>query len=233
VKSLLSVHGLHAGYGKTRILRDITFSVGPEIVGMVGRNGVGKTTLARTLIGSLPALGGDGTLFGEKFLGRRSHARSRAGLGYVPQGARLLADLSVQENIMLGLSSKDVDRQVLEMLYQEFPRLPGLLGRRAGALSGGERAAAAFARCLVRRPRLMVLDEPTEGVQPNLIQAMSRVLRAYAEQAGAGVLLIEQDLDMVAGLAGRCLIVDQGRIVDEVAPEGLLVEENRRQILAL
>lgn len=233
MKPLLEVRGLDAGYGKTRILRDITFSVGPEIVGMVGRNGVGKTTLARTLMGSLPYLGGEGTLFGDEFLNKRAHARSRAGLGYVPQGARLIADLSVQENITLGLSSGDVDGELLEMLYQEFPRLPSLLGRRAGSLSGGERAAAAFARCLVRRPRLMVLDEPTEGVQPNLIQAMSRVLRTYAEQAGAGVLMIEQDLDMVAGLASRCLVVDQGSIVDELAPSELLVEENRRRILAL
>jgi branched-chain amino acid transport system ATP-binding protein len=231
--ALLTVQGLDAGYGKTRILRNISFSVSSEIVGVVGRNGVGKTTLARTLVGSLPALGGTGTLFGVSFLSKRAHVRARSGLSYVPQGARLISDLSVRENITLGVTPAEVDRELLDQIYVEFPRLPTLLARRAGSLSGGERAAAAFARCLVRRPRLLVLDEPTEGVQPNLIQAMSRVLRSYAEQSGAGVLLIEQDLDMVAGLADRCLVMDQGSIVEELPPAELLVEENRRQILAL
>lgn len=231
--SLLSVHGLAAGYGRTAVLRDVTFSVGAEVVGMVGRNGVGKTTLARTLVGSLRPLAGAGELLGAPFLEQPPHERSRAGLGYVPQGARLIGDLSVWENITLGLSAKAVDRESLDMVHAEFPRLASLLGRKAGSLSGGERAAAAFARCLVRRPRLLILDEPTEGVQPNLIQAMSRVLRTYADASGAGVLLIEQDLNMVAGLADRCLVVDHGSIANELAPAELLMDHNRRQILAL
>src|SRR3954454_21722555 len=118
---LLAVQGLDAGYGKTRILRDITFSVGPEIVGVVGRNGVGKTTLARTLVGSLPTLKGTGTLLNGEFLNKPDHARARAGLSYVPQGPRLIPDLSVWENITLGLPASTVDRDLLEKLYLEFP----------------------------------------------------------------------------------------------------------------
>ncbi|MDB5646102.1 ABC transporter ATP-binding protein [Methylobacterium sp.] len=218
---LLSVVDLHSGYGRIPILGGVSLHVGEgEFVGILGHNGMGKSTLLRTLTGTLPAAAGS-IHFGGRDITRLSPtARARAGIGYVPQGREIFPALSVHENLRMGclLSRAREDATIADILTL-FPRLKAYLDRPGGALSGGEQQLLALARCLCGAPRILLLDEPTEGIQPSIIEEIIDTLREIGRQRGLTVLLVEQNLNFIASLSQRVLILQKGRITREVPPE--------------
>lgn len=218
---MLEVEDLRAGYGRIGILEGVSFSIARgELVGVLGHNGMGKTTLLRSLIGELPASRGVIRFAGQDVTHIRTAARSRAGMGYVPQGQGVFPGLTVGENLRMGELSVTGPSAVPELL-QHFPILLPLLGRSAGALSGGERQVLALARALAGRPSLLLLDEPSDGVQPSIVDDIAEQLQALLASWDLTILLVEQDLKLVAALARRVLVIQKGRITAELAPSAL------------
>jgi branched-chain amino acid transport system ATP-binding protein len=220
---MLKVSELAAGYGRIPILSGITFSVGEgEFVGVLGHNGMGKTTLLKTLMGFLPATGGQVLFAGADLTKAEPYQRSRRGIGYVPQGREIFPQLTVLDNLRMGCAARgDLDRDVIAPILEDFPRLKRLLDRPGGALSGGEQQLLAIARCLCGRPRLLLLDEPTEGIQPSIIDEIVDTLRRLREKIGLTIILVEQNLDFIAALSQRILIIQKGTITREVRPGDL------------
>src|SRR5215469_15989378 len=218
---LLAVTDLAAGYGRIPILSGVSFTVAQgEFVGVLGHNGMGKTTLLRTLMGFVPAQRGRIT-FDEVDITREApYARARRGLGYVPQGREIFAGLSVRDNLRMGFAGRGAAERV-DVILATFPRLAPLLNRRGGALSGGEQQLLAIARCLAGQPKLILFDEPTEGIQPSIIEELVGVLRQLHRSQGLTILLVEQNLDFIAELAQRVLIIQKGTILRELRPEEL------------
>ena len=218
---MLEVSGLSSGYGRIGILNGVSFEVeGGEIVAVLGRNGMGKTTLLRTLMGELPATAGHIRLCGEDITRLPMHQRARRGIGYVPQGRDIYPDLTVRENLCMGAIATGNDGTVEQML-EHFPLLRRLLPRPGRALSGGEQQILALARCLAGRPRLLLLDEPTEGVQPSIVEQIEERLGVLAKSLGLTVLVVEQDLHFVTAVANRALVMQKGRVVAQIMPEYL------------
>ncbi len=214
---MMEVDGLHAGYGRIGVLDGVSLRVGPgECVGILGHNGTGKTTLLKTLMGLLPTTRGAIRLDGRAIERTAPHHRARAGLGYVPQGRRIFPALSVLDNLRFAAAAAGAGQEAVEAALAEFPELPPLLDRPGGALSGGEQQLLALARALVARPRLLLLDEPTEGIQPSIVQAMAKRIRALRATRGLAVLLVEQNLDFIRALSDRVLLIQRGRIVREL-----------------
>jgi len=210
---MLSVAKLNQYYGGSHILRDLSFEV-PEgkVTALLGRNGVGKTTLLKTLMGLLPAANGT-VRFGERDLTRaKPDERARAGIGYVPQGREIFPRLSVGENLEIGLATKPgaaVPRHIFEM----FPVLGQMLHRRGGDLSGGQQQQLAIGRALAMGPALLILDEPTEGIQPSIIKDIERAIRSLAQSGEMAILLVEQYYDFARSLADQYLVMERGEIV--------------------
>jgi urea ABC transporter ATP-binding protein UrtE len=218
---VLEIENLCSGYGRISILNKVSFEVAAgEITGILGHNGMGKTTLLRTLIGELRATGGQIRLGGEDITRMPMHQRARRGIGYVPQGREIYPDLTVLENLRMGAIARDGGDPIDEMLCH-FPLLKRLLARPGRALSGGEQQILALARCLAGRPRLLLLDEPTEGIQPSIVDQIEERLSTLAKSMGLTVLMVEQDLQFIAALAGRVLIMQKGRVVASIAPKHL------------
>ena len=214
-RSLLEVRGLSAGYGAIPILHGLDFVVRPgETVGVLGHNGMGKSTLLKTLMGYIRPTAGHVVFDGEDITARSTHDRSRLGIGYVPQGRGIFPDLSALENLRMALPS--TDNGPIERIVEEIPRLERLLDRRGGSLSGGEQQLLALARCLAAEPQLALLDEPTEGIQPSIIKEIAALLKDLVRARGLTVLLVEQNLDFIARLSDRVLILQKGRITGEV-----------------
>ncbi len=228
---MLSVDGLRANYGRIPILVGIDLEVAEsEVVGILGHNGMGKTTLMKTLIGLVPATGGTVVFDGADITRERAHRRVQRGLGYVPQGREIFPRLTVRENLrMAAVAAGGKDESTLDEVLADFPRLLPLLDREGGALSGGEQQILAIARCLCTRPRLILLDEPTEGIQPSIVEQIAGNLAALRRSRGLTVVLVEQNLDFVAALSSRVLLIQKGAIVRSLAPESLheadIVEE--------
>ena len=202
------VEGLNQYYGGSHILRDVSFELPPgKVTALLGRNGVGKTTLLKTLMGLIPAR--TGTIqFNEKDLMRaKSYERARAGLGYVPQGREIFPRLTVQENLLMGAA------RIPERVFELFPVLRQMLGRRGGDLSGGQQQQLAIGRALAMKPRLLILDEPTEGIQPSIIKEIERAIRALAATGEMAILLVEQYYDFARSLADQYLVMERGEIV--------------------
>ncbi|KQU16423.1 urea ABC transporter ATP-binding subunit UrtE [Methylobacterium sp. Leaf94] len=218
---LLAVDDLHSGYGRIPILGGVSLQVNEgAFVGILGHNGMGKSTLLRTLTGNLPATAGSITFDGRDITRLSPTARARAGIGYVPQGREIFPALSVHENLRMGcLLSHDREEAVIADILTLFPRLKAYLDRPGGALSGGEQQLLALARCLCGAPRIILLDEPTEGIQPSIIEEIIETLRAIGRQRGLAVLLVEQNLNFIASLSQRVLILQKGRITREVPPD--------------
>ena len=218
---LLAVENLRSGYGRIPILDGVTLRVGEgEFVGILGHNGMGKSTLLRTLMGYLPATAGTVALGGRPITGLSPTARARAGMGYVPQGREIFPGLSVHDNLRMGCllgDAPEADR-IAEILGI-FPRLKAYLDRPGGALSGGEQQLLALARCLCGAPRIVLLDEPTEGIQPSIIEEIIETLQELGRDRGLTVLLVEQNLNFIASLSRRVLILKKGAITGEVPPE--------------
>jgi amidase len=211
---VLEVHDLRAGYGKLPVLRGVSFSLREgEALGIVGHNGMGKTTLLRTIMGFLPVTGGRIVIDGTDVTREPPHMRSRRGVGYVAQGRGILPALSTLENLRLAWTgdSDESEHEAVDRVLGLFPRLEPLLERRGGALSGGEQQLLALARALVGNPWVVLLDEPSEGVQPSLVLEIGRILAQLRKQAGLSMVIVEQNLDLVLDLATRIAVMEKGR----------------------
>ena len=218
---MLDVRGLHSGYGRIPILTGIDLSVGEgEHVGILGHNGMGKTTLLRTLMGYLPTTAGQVSLLGRDITRLSPTARARLGVGYVPQGREIFPALSVMDNLRMGcLLAKQDEQATIEDILSSFPRLKTYLDRLGGALSGGEQQLLALARCLCGGPRIVLLDEPTEGIQPSIIEEIAETLQEVGRRRALTILLVEQNLGFIAALSHRVLILQKGVITREISPE--------------
>jgi len=221
---MLDVQGLRTGYGRIPILNGVSFSVNEgEFIGILGHNGMGKTTLLKALMGFLPATGGR-VLFGDQDVtALEPYRRARLGLGYVPQGREIFPGLTVLDNLRMGCSKQpgSVEQDIIAGVLEQFPRLKALLDRAGGALSGGEQQLLAMARCLCGNPRLVLLDEPTEGIQPSIIDEIVETLLRLRATSGLTMILVEQNLDFIAALSQRVLIIQKGAITREVQPGDL------------
>jgi branched-chain amino acid transport system ATP-binding protein len=220
---MLEVTALNAGYGRIPILYNVTFSVAAgEFVGVLGHNGMGKTTLLRALMGYLPATSGRVVFEGADLTRAEPYTRARVGIGYVPQGREIFPGLSVRENLRMGaLKRGGGEAAAIEAALDQFPRLQRLIDRPGGALSGGEQQLLAIARCLVGAPKLVLLDEPTEGIQPSIIDEIIETLMKLREQGGLTMILVEQNLNFISALSQRVLIIQKGAIVRSAKPQEL------------
>jgi urea ABC transporter ATP-binding protein UrtE len=214
---MLKVVNLQSGYGRIPVLMGIDFSVAEgEFVGILGHNGMGKTTLLKTLIGILPATAGEIVLGGDNLIRSAPHHRARRGIGYVPQGRGILSSLSVLDNLRFAAVAVGKERSgAIDEVLESFPRLHRLLDRRGGALSGGEQQLLALARTLIQNPRIVLLDEPTEGIQPSIIEEIIEQLKLIRARRGLTVLLVEQNVDFIRELSDRVLLIQKGLIVKE------------------
>jgi len=221
--SMLQANGLCAGYGAIPVLRDITLSIAQgESVGILGHNGMGKTTLLRTLIGALRATAGTVALNGGDITRAAPHARARLGMAYVPQGREIFPALSVTDNLRMGLvktGQPGIDG--IDRLLADFPRLKPLLDRAGGSLSGGEQQLLALARALAGQPSLLLLDEPTEGIQPSIIEEIAETLAALRDRMRLTIVLVEQNLEFIAAVSQRVLVIKRGQLGEEIPREHL------------
>jgi len=210
---VLSVNALNVFYGESHVVRNVSFDLKEgETLAIMGRNGMGKSTLLKALIGMLPARSGQVTLAGRELAGAPSHARVAAGMGFVPQGRMIFPYLTVEENILAGMENVD-DKTVPAYIYEVFPVLLEMKRRRGGNLSGGQQQQLAIARALVSNPRVLILDEPTEGIQPSIIKDIGRVIRMLADRKTMAIVLVEQYYDFAAELADQYLVMERGQIV--------------------
>ena len=220
---MLTITGLDVGYGDGgRVLEGVALSLeAGECVALMGRNGMGKTTLLKTLMGHLRASRGSIRFRDRETIGLPAFAISNLGIAHVPQGREIFPDLSVEENLKLGMLGKGLGSIVPEQIYQWFPILESRKRQRAGTMSGGEQQQLAVARALAGRPRLLMLDEPSEGIQPSIVQSMVATLTGIVRAEGIALLLVEQSVDMVRALTRRCMFMENGRIVAHTPSEQL------------
>jgi len=211
---MLSVAHLDQYYGGSHILRDLSFELRQgEVTALLGRNGVGKTTLLKTLMGLVPAAGGSVRFDGRELGSAPPYVRVRAGIGYVPQGREIFPRLSVAENLDMGLASRPRGASLPARIFEMFPVLKQMLRRRGGDLSGGQQQQLAIGRALAMGPKLLILDEPTEGIQPSIIKDIERAIRALAATGEMAILLVEQYYDFARSLADQYLVMERGEIV--------------------
>ncbi|MGD9510053.1 MAG: ABC transporter ATP-binding protein [Geminicoccaceae bacterium] len=232
---LLSAEGLRAGYAAGDVLQGVGLEVGAgEIVGVLGRNGVGKSTLIRTLIGLLPARSGRIRFKGEDITQEGANLRARRGIGYVPQGREIFPHMSVMDNLRMGgFVNAGRGSFALDEVLGWFPFLRERLRQRGGTLSGGQQEMLAIARALVNGPDLMLLDEPSDGVQPSIVQEIGDFLAALVARKPIGVLLVEQNIDLVQTAAHRAYVMDKGRVVAAITRDELLDTERVAEFLAV
>jgi urea transport system ATP-binding protein len=211
---MLTVSNINQYYGGSHILRDVSFGVTQgKVTVLLGRNGVGKTTLLKSLMGLVPIKTGSIEFDGKPLHGATPYQRARAGIGFVPQGREIFARLTVEENLRMGLAYKSASTPIPPELFELFPVLKQMLGRRGGDLSGGQQQQLAIARALAAKPKLLVLDEPTEGIQPSIIKDIGRVIRMLANRGDMAILLVEQYYDFAQELADDYLVMERGEFI--------------------
>ncbi len=233
-EAVLDVRGLGASYGATPILQGVDMRAAKgEIVGLIGRNGVGKTTTMRCLIGLLRATRGSILLRGQDVTALPSDARARLGIGYVPQGREVFPRMTVAENLAVGeLIGGSRGKKLPDLVYQCFPRLADRRSQLAGTMSGGEQQQLAIGRVLIGNPALMLLDEPSEGIQPSIVQMICDALRSVRKELGTTIVFVEQNLDTILAISERCYVMEKGRIVSAIGA-GEVTAENVRQHLLI
>ncbi len=214
---MLSIEGINQYYGQSHILWDLSLELKSGRCGcLLGRNGVGKTTLLKCITGLLPVRDGRIVFDGQDITRLSTENRARAGIGYVPQGREIFPLLTVEENLKISLGArKDKAKQIPSLIYELFPVLKEMKGRRGGDLSGGQQQQLAIGRALVLDPKLLILDEPTEGIQPNIVQNIGEVIRKLNAELGLTVLLVEQKLPFARKTADDFFIMERGRAVAE------------------
>lgn len=225
---MLNIEGLHASYGGSLVLQGVDLSIGPgEIQALMGRNGMGKTTLMRTVMGLLSTRSGTITFDGEAIQGLPTHEIAAKGLGYVPQGREIFGDFTVWENLHLGtLKLARRERKIPEEIFDYFPILKERKNQKAGSFSGGQQQMLAIARALVTRPKMLLLDEPSEGIQPSIVDQISEILKEINAETGLTILIVEQNVDMVIETATRCAFMEKGRIVETCTMEDIRKDES-------
>ncbi|NUC72340.1 ABC transporter ATP-binding protein [Haloterrigena sp. SYSU A558-1] len=232
---MLELTNLRASYGKTPILRGVDVAVDEgEIVGIMGKNGVGKTTLIEAVMGLLEADEGTVVFDGEDVTEEPADVRARRGMGYIPQGRDVFPELTVEENLRMGETiNEGDDRLQYEAVYDYFPILEERRDQEAGTMSGGQQQMLAIGRALIGNPELLLLDEPSEGVQPSIVQDITRDLQSVNEELGTTICFVEQNLHVVQNLAERCYAIDKGEIVDELGPDRLASRDAVTEYLAV
>ena len=212
---MMQVQNYHVSYGQSEVLHGLEFEVNPgEIVALVGRNGMGKTTLMKSLMGIVPATQGKMLLNNEDMTGFLSHERVSHGVAYVPQGRMIFPTMTVEENIETGLAASN-RKTIPDEVYDLFPVLKEMRTRHGGNLSGGQQQQLAIARALVSEPKVLLLDEPTEGIQPSIIKELAQVLKRIRDERGLSILVSEQVLSFVMDASDRIMVIENGRIVHE------------------
>ena len=211
---MLTVSGLNQYYGGSHILRDLSFEVpAGKVTTLLGRNGVGKTTLLRTLMGLVAPRTGTVAFAGRDITHAAPYQRVRTGIGYVPQGREIFPRLSVEENLRIGLATLPGSAVVPERIFEMFPVLRQMMQRRGGDLSGGQQQQLAIGRALAMGPKLLILDEPTEGIQPSIIKDIERAIRTLSATGEMAILLVEQYYDFARSLADQYLVMERGEII--------------------
>ena len=211
---MLTVKNINQYYGGSHILRDVSLSAQlGKVTVILGRNGVGKTTLLKSLMGLVPIKTGGIEFNGKPVHQATPYERARAGMGFVPQGREIFARLTVEENLRMGLAYLSANTPIPAELYELFPVLKHMLTRRGGDLSGGQQQQLAIARALAAKPKLMILDEPTEGIQPNIIKDIGRVIRMLADRGDMAILLVEQYYDFAQELADNYVVMERGAVL--------------------
>lgn len=224
---MLHISKLNVYYGESHVIHDAAFELAPgAAIAVVGRNGMGKSTLLKALIGMIPTKSGSIELEGKELVGLPSYSRVQAGLAYVPQGRMIFSQLTVEENILTGLETARYS-DIPAFIYDFFPVLHDMKNRRGGNLSGGQQQQLAIARALVSKPRVLILDEPTEGIQPSIIKEIARSLNALRKELGIAILVSEQVLSFALEVADRLLVIDRGHIVRAVDKNNIDIEEVR------
>jgi urea transport system ATP-binding protein len=211
---MLTIDNLHQAYGGSHILRGLSFEVKTgEVTTLLGRNGVGKTTLLKSLMGLVKTKEGGITFDGKDITHLPPHQRVKAGIGYVPQGREIFPRLTVEENLLMGLATKPGNTKIPQRIFDMFPVLRQMLHRRGGDLSGGQQQQLAIGRALAMGPKLLILDEPTEGIQPSIIKDIERAIRMLAESGEMAILLVEQYYDFAESLADQYLLMERGEFI--------------------
>jgi branched-chain amino acid transport system ATP-binding protein len=227
--ALLEIRDLHAWYGASHVLHGISLHVQPgEVVALVGRNGAGKTTTLRSMMGLMAKTTGRVRFAGRELLQLRAHQRFHLGLAYVPEERRIVPGLSVRENLRLGLvaAGSDIDERVaIDEIAETFPRLKERLDQEGVTLSGGEQQMLAIARALIAKPKMLLLDEPSEGIMPVLVEEMGVLFRRLRDE-GKTLLLVEQNVEWALRLADRAVIIDQGEVVHQSSAAALLADKD-------
>ena len=222
---MLEVQGIDAGYGNVQVLKDLSLRVqAGEILCLLGRNGAGKTTILKTIMGLVRAQKGNIRLEGKDLHLLPAYEVPRRGIGYIPQGRRLFTEMTVAENLQIGLMTRNQGPEVLEEVLDMFPRLRERLDQRAETLSGGEQQMLATARALCLKPKLLLLDEPTEGLQPSMISLIRNAVLALKQQ-NVAIILVEQRVEAVLEIADRVVFVENGRSALETTPEALQTDK--------
>ena len=231
--NILDISGLWVAYDATPILQGVDMTVQRgEIVGVIGRNGAGKTTLMRCLIGLLAATRGSVSLFNRDITSLPADARARLGMGYVPQGRDVFPQMTVEENLEVGkLIGGPSASKLPDLVYTHFPQLKERRRQIAGTMSGGEQQQLAIGRALIGNPALMLLDEPSEGVQPSIVQMICEVLKSIRNEIGTTIVFVEQNLDTILAIAERCYVMDKGRISATLSKDRIDADHVRAQLL--
>jgi len=230
---MLEISNVHQYYSGSHILRGVSVSASPgKITVLLGRNGVGKSTLLKSLMGLVPIREGQITLNGQDITKATPYERASAGIGYVPQGREIFNRLTVEDNLRIGLASKPSSTEIPAELFELFPILHQMRSRRGGDLSGGQQQQLAIARALASGPKLLVLDEPTEGIQPSIIKDIGRVIRQLANKGDMAILLCEQYYDFAEELADQYLVMERGQVLVE-GPGSEMAQKGIRQLVSI
>jgi len=230
---MLKVSNLNQYYGGSHILRNLDFEVpAGKVTVLLGRNGVGKSTLLKTLMGLIPSKSGDIAFFDKDITHAQPYERVRAGIGYVPQGREIFPRLTVAENLEMGLATRPSGERVPARIFEMFPVLNQMMRRRGGDLSGGQQQQLAIGRALAMGPKLLILDEPTEGIQPSIIKDIERAIRALAATGEMAILLVEQYYDFARSLADQYIVMERGEILKQGAGADM-DKDGVKQLLAV